>query len=507
MNYIDLGQADDLENKKDRTLYRFFEILPGFLSCATLILAVVFSFIKPVWVAIFIILFDLYWTLKVAYLAFNQVTSFRKMQRTIKTNWRAELDTLGADWQGVYHLVFLPFVKEGWDIVSESLEALKNADYPTNQFIVILAPEGRVSEHAHNIAKLAQEHYGSTFGHFLVSIHPSDLPNEIIGKGSNVAYASLKAKELLKEKNIPLNKVIISSFDIDTKIFPQYFLCVTYHYLTEHDPHRTSFQPIPVYHNNIWEASAFTRVVATSNSFWQMMQQERPEQLVTYSSHSMPAIAFFDVGYPKNIVADDSRIFWKLFFQYNGNYRVTPLYYPLSMDVVTADSFWRTISNQYKQQRRWAWGCIEIPYIMFNFWKNKKISWRQKIFSSIVALEGFWAWACASVLILILGWLPVFLGGEGFNVTILSHNLPRLTSAIMIFAMMGMMVSAFLGILFLPPRPKNIGRFKIFFFVAQWVFLPVTLLIFGSFPALDAQIRLMLGKYLGFWATPKIRKH
>ncbi|MCX6791126.1 MAG: hypothetical protein NTV62_02965, partial [Candidatus Gribaldobacteria bacterium] len=332
------------------------------------------------------------------------------------------------------------------------------------------------------------------------------LPNEIIGKGSNVAFASTIARQFLENSQIPLNKVVVSSFDIDTKIFPQYFLCVTYHYLTEKDPQRVSYQPIPVYHNNIWEAPALTRVVATSNSFWQMMQQERPEQLVTYSSHSMSAVAFFDVVYPKNIVADDSRIFWKLFFKYGGDYRVVPLFYPVSMDVLAAENFYKTMVNQYKQQRRWAWGCVEIPYIIFNFLKNKKISWRKKIFSSVVSLEGFWAWGCASILILILGYLPVFLGGAKFNITILSYNLPRLTSFIMLFAMMGMLVSALLGILFLPPRPKKTSRFKVVFFVLQWAFLPITLLIFGSFPALDAQIRLMLGKYLGFWATPKIRK-
>ena len=501
-----MGQADDLLDKKDRYLYRFFEILPGFLGCVTLFLAVGFSFIKPAWMAIFIILFDLYWTLKVAYLAFNQVVSFRKMQKNIKTNWREKLRQTGLPWQGIYHLIFLPFVKEGWEIVSEALESLKNADYPLDKIIVVLAPEGRAGQHGQKIAQLAKEHYGAVFGHFLVSQHPANLPNEVIGKGSNVAFASLKAKEFLKEQGIALDKVIISSFDIDTKVFPQYFLCVTYNYLTQPNGQQASYQPIPIYHNNMWQAPAFTRVVATSNSFWQMMQQERPEQLVTYSSHSTPAKAFFGVGYPKNVVADDSRIFWKLFFKYNGHYRVVPLYYPVSMDVLVAENFLKTMVNQYKQQRRWAWGCIEIPYIIFNFIKNKKIPLVKKIFSAVVAVEGFWAWACASILILILGWLPVILGGRFFNVTILSYNLPRLTSFIMVFAMLGMLVSAFLGVLFLPRRPKNVSRYKVISIFLQWLFLPVTLLIFGSFPALDAQIRLMLGKYMGFWATPKLRR-
>jgi hypothetical protein len=358
---------------------------------------------------------------------------------------------------------------------------------------------------------MAKSQYGKYFRRFEITIHPENLQDEVIGKGSNVAFASKKAKEIIDEERIPYQDVLVSIFDIDTKVFPQYFLCLTYHYLTSQKSSRISFQPIPVYHNNIWEAPAFTRVVATSNTFWQMMQQERPEQLVTYSSHSMPFKTFLKVGYPKNVVADDSRIFWKAFLKFDGkfdgNYQVQPLHYPVSMDAVTAENLRKTFLNQYKQQRRWAWGCIEIPYILFGFLKNKKISLKKKIFYSLIAIEGFWSWACASLLILLLGWLPLLLGGEEFNITLLSYNLPRLTGAIMAFANVGMITGAAINILFLPPRPKKVSRFRNLSMVFQWLFLPPALIIFGSLPALDTQIRLMLGKYLEFWNTPKIRKN
>jgi len=504
-NYLEVSRASDLPKLKERWLYRFFEILPGVISLATLSFALLFSWLKPVWVAFFIIPFCLYWTLKVVYLSLYQITCFRRMKKNLKVDWQKKLENLA--WKNIYHLVILPMANESWEVVKETLESLKNSIYPKERMIVVLAQEERAGQGAKEIAQLAVKEYGDCFYRFLSTVHPKDIEGEAIGKGSNVAFAGKEAQKLINQEQIPYQDILVSNFDIDTKVFPQYFLCLTYHYLTSQNALRTSFQPIPVYHNNIWKAPAFSRVVATSNTFWQMMQQERPEQAVTYSSHSMPFKTFLEVGYPDNLVPDDSRIFWKSFFKYDGDYQVTPLYYPLSMDVVDSSSFFKTFLNQYKQQRRWAWGCTEIPYLLFGFLKNKKIPLRKRIFYSSIALEGFWSWACASILILFLGWLPLLLGGEQFNVTILAYNRPRLTGRIMTFAMFGMICAIIINILHLPPRPKRISSLKNLSMIFQWLFLPPVLIIFGSFPALDAQIRLMLGKYLEFWNTPKVRKN
>ena len=506
-NYLTLSKAKDLKSLKDKTLYRFLEILPGFLSWSTLLGALVLSWLSPIVVAIFIILFDFYWLLKISYLSFHQMTSFKKMKENLATNWLEKLNQI-KEWKQIYHLIILPFYKEEKEIVESSCQTIADCKYPKDKMIVMLAVEERAGKEAREIAEELEKKFSSNFFKFLITIHPENLPDEVAGKGSNTAWAIEQAKQkIIEPLQIKKENILVSTFDIDTKPYPQYFSCLTYHYLTVKNPKYHSYQPIPIYNNNVWTAPAFSRVIATSGTFWQMMQQERPEILVTYSSHSTPFVVLDEVGYPKNVVSDDSRIFWKAYLSYDGNYKVLPLHYPVSMDAVLAENLGKTIINQYKQQRRWAWGCNDIPFMLFGFLKNKKIALSKKITYSLSVLDGFWSWATASFLIFLLGWLPLMLGGEKFNITLLSYNLPRITANLMRISMIGMIVSSIISLLILPPKPKKIGKFKNLSIVLQWLLLPITLIIFGGIPSLDAQTRLMLKKYLGFWVTEKVRKN
>jgi hypothetical protein len=149
---------------------------------------------------------------------------------------------------------------------------------------------------------------------------------------------------------------------------------------------------------------------------------------------------------------------------------------------------------------------VEIPYLFFNFLKNKKIPFGEKFRHSFVILEGFWSWATSALIIFFLGWLPLMLGGMEFQTSMLSYNLPKVTSYIMTAAMVGMFVSAGLSLSTLPPKPRKYGKLKSTSMILQWFLLPVTLILFGTFPSLDAQLRLFLGKHLGFWVTEKYRK-
>ena len=509
INYLKIGNALDLKNEKGRIVYKLLEVFPGFLSWATLILLFILSWQKPVWVAIFAIIFDLFWLLRIIYRSFLLREGYKKMKEHEEINWLEKLKNLKTkNWRDYYHLIVLPMYKESLPIVKDSFSSLMNSDYPKDRMIIVLAAEERAKSEVEETTKIIKKEFGNNFFKFLISWHPANLKGEITGKGSNETWAVKTAeKEIIKPLKIPYKNIIFSSFDIDTVVFPRYFSCLTFHYLTSENPLRTSFQPIPLFINNIWQVPIPSRIFSFSATFWNTMNQASPENLITFSSHSMSFKTLAEVGFKQvNVVSDDSRIFWQCFLKFDGDYKVEPLFYPVSMDAVVAKSYWKTMVNVYKQQKRWAYGVAEIPYILFGFLKNKKISLKKKLIYGIRAIEGHWSWATASFIVFLLGWLPLILGKPEFTQTIFLYNLPKILSRIMTISMIGLVSSAYFSILLLPPKPPNYGRFKYFFFALEWLIVPVVMVVFTPLPALDAQTRLMLGKYMGFWPTEKTRK-
>jgi hypothetical protein len=506
-DYLKIGKASDLKNRKEKIIFRIFEIFPGILSWGVLFLVILLSWKKPVWIAIFIIFYSIFYLFRTVYFSFHLQAGFKKMKKHEKIDWLKKISAF-PDWQNLYHLIILTMYKEPLEIVRESFLYLEKTDYPKDRMIVVLACEKRAGEKIKELVKEIKKEFSHKFFRFLVTFHPANLAGEVAGKGSNETWAARKVKKIIIDPlKIPYQNIIFTTLDVDTCVYPKYFSCLVWHYLTSKNPTRTSFQPIPLYINNIWQAPVVSKIFAFSSTFWHTINQERPEKLVTFSSHSMSFKALVEVDFKQtNVVSDDSRIFWQCFLRYDGDYGVRPLYYPISMDANVAKNFWQTVVNIYKQQKRWAYGVGDIAYFLFGFIKNKKIPISKKISLGFELIEGHFSWATASVMIFLLGWLPVIFGGPGFSQTLIAFNLPQIISRILTLAMVGLVGSAYFSLILLPPKPPEYGRFKYVFFILGWLLVPIIMIFFTSLPALDAQIRWALGKYMGFWPTEKIRK-
>jgi hypothetical protein len=472
----------------------------------------------PIWISVFIILFDIYWLLKTVFLSFHLRVTYTEMKRNMKIDWFARLredggkgETLGMDWSEIFHLVILPMYNEPYEVVQESFARLAAVHYPTDRLIVVLALEERAGDAARATGSRIEQEFGSSFRNLLIAVHPKDLPGEIPGKGSNESWAgAVVQREVIDREGIPYDRVLVSVFDIDTQVFPEYFSRLTYVFLTVNDPFHAIYQPVPFFTNNVYESGAFARVVSFSCTFWQMMQQSRPERLTSFSSQSIPFRTLAEIGFwQADVVSEDSRIFWQGFFRYHGEFRTEPLFFPVAMDAPTAPTFWGAMKNIYKQQRRWAWGAENVPYLLEGFRNDPSIPKKKRWYWTFNAVEGYHSWATNSLIIFALGWLPLLLGGHHYNQTLLAYNLPHITRFIISLSMIGIASSAILSILLLPRRQERLRWRDYGIYVLQWILMPFTLIIFGAFPGIEAQTRLAIGGRwrLGFWVTPKERRH
>src|SRR6056297_1591855 len=499
-----VGRATELTGR-DRRLYRLLEILPGLASWSTLIGVVLLSIYAPFVAAYFIIAFAMYWLLKTAFLSWHLRYNWKRLRHHMSLDWNALIERFS--YEHMYHVVILPFYDEPEEVVDATLSSLAAVTYDTQNLIIVLAAEERAGEAAQTLAATMKAKWGSTFGSLLVTTHPGDIAGEMAGKGANAAWAAEQVRtQVLDPHGIRYNHTLVSIFDIDTVVYPEYFSCLMWHFMTAERPLKTSFQPVPVFNNNIWDAPAIARVVAMSSTFWEMVQQERPERMATFSSHAVSFQALYEVGYwQRNMVSEDSRIYWNLLLANDGQYDVVPLSYPVSMDANAAPTLWGTIKNIYRQHRRWTYGVENLCYILYHFSKHERISRRQKIKIAIQQAEGYWSLVTNPIMLFILGWAPIFLGTQEFHQTVLSYNLPIMVRDLLIIAMFGLVVSSVISLTMLPPRPKEKSRLRYVTLALQWIMVPATMIIFSALPGLDAQTRLMFGRYMGFWVTPKSR--
>jgi len=92
--------------------------------------------------------------------------------------------------------------------------------------IVVVAFEERAGEEALSRAKILEELYANKFFAYLTTIHPEGMEGEAKVKGANASWAAEEARLFLDEKGIEYENVIVSTFDSDTCVHPQYFACL-----------------------------------------------------------------------------------------------------------------------------------------------------------------------------------------------------------------------------------------------------------------------------------------
>ena len=554
----------DLEiptGKRTKT-YRFFEILPGALSYGLIIGLFLISWISPMAGAIYLLIIITITLVKAIGVAVRTVQGYNVVRMAERVDWHKRLADLedphtnfeklrgkrewtAADYakmeithqgfskeeynhyehienlremsvapenypepQKIYNAVIMVAYDEGLETLVPSIEAVLKSTFDTNRIIFILGYEERGGPEMEERVKELERRYKDKFYKFMAVKHPDGLPGEIKGKGPNATYAGRALLKFVEERKIPVSDVIVTTLDSDNQMSKKYLDYLTYEYIVHPERKNMAFQPVALFMNNIWDAAPPMRIIATSNSFFNVINTMRPHMLRNFASHAQPLDALVEMDFwSKRTIVEDGHQYWRSLFFFKGDYEVLSIKVPIYQDAVIDETLWKTLKAQFVQLRRWDYGASDVAYVgdkMVNK-KKRRMSLSKLMPKFFRLLDGHVTLAAMSPIVAFGGWVPSLLNGNSRQ--ILTYNLPQTVSVIQMFASIGLFITILFSLRMLPPRPKKYKKFKNVFMVLQWILMPVVAILYQSAAAFYSQTRLMTGHYMEkFDVTKKVVK-
>ena len=535
----------EIPEGKRTKLYRFLEILPGLISYGAILLLFILSWLNPVLGAIYLFTLIASTLVKAISVAYRTVQGYKVIKRASRVDWRKRINDLAnpheayerlcqddpksyhseehldnlkmiismpheyPDPTKIFHAVIMTAYNEGEEVLGPSIEAVKNTTFPNDHIIFVLAYEARGGEAMASTAKILAKKYKGVFRDFILSEHPADLPHEIVGKGPNLTYAGHQLVTYIETKHIPIENIIVTSLDSDNHMAPKYLDSVAYEFITHPNRQRLSYQPVSIFTNNIWDAPAPSRVIAVSNSFFNVISTMRPHLLRNFASHSQPLQALKAMDFwSKRTIVEDGHQYWRSLFFFEGDYSVLPIRIPIYQDAVLDETFWKTFKAQFVQVRRWYYGASDVAYVgsrlfvsrerrIVSFWKLLPKFWR--------LLDGHVTLAILAPIVAFGGWVPMIMNLSSHVMVV--YNVPNIVSIVETFASVGLIISVLVSFKLLPKRPAKYRKGKSVLMALQWVLMPITSIIYQSAAAFYSQTRLMLGLYMEkFDVTKKVVK-
>ena len=541
--------------------YRLLEILPGALSYTMIILLFVLSIISPALGSYYLLLIIAVTLVKAVGIVYRTIQGYNAAKRAEKVNWHERLVDLetpheryeellkhkckefafnehvenlkllsvGKDLvlsesevtvddepiffpkpKEIYHAVIMVAYNEGLETLIPTVEAVRDGSFDNERIIFVFGYEERGGEAMVENAKVLKEKFKDDFFEFITVMHPKDLKDEIQGKGPNLNFAAGELLEFVKKKKIPLKNIIVTSLDSDNKMSKWYLDYVAYQFIVHPNRQHLSYQPVSLFTNNIWDAPAPMRIIAISNSFFNIISSMRSHTLKNFASHSQPLLALSEMGFwSKKTIVEDGHQYWRSLFFFKGNYEVLPIHVAIYQDAVMEETLIKTLKAQFIQLRRWDYGASDVAYVGVRlFSKDRKQIGKMPflpLFAKFVRLlEGHVTLAAISPMVAFGGWVPKIINSRSKD--LLTFNLPNTISLIQIFASVGLMTTILLSLKMLPPRPKEVKTPRILM-ILQWLLMPVVAIVYQSFAAFYSQTRLLTGNYMEkFDVTKKVVK-
>lgn len=482
---------------------RLLEVIPPLIGIFLVSLPFWGALLFPVYLAYFIIFFNVYWLYKSANLAVTSWIASRKIHEAEKKDWLSEAEK-HADFEKITHLIVIPSYKETSEKIKLTLESIKNQTFPKDRLFVYLAMEEREQNVREKAEKLKKE-YENVFGGFYYTLHP-DLPHEVKGKSSNQAFAAKRAyKELIKKRKLDIDFMTVSSVDADVLFDRQFYSYLAYAFLTSSDPHFAFWQSANVNYNNFWKVPSFTRIISFFGSLWRTSILVQHIRLIPNSVYSLSFKLLHNLDYwDTDVIPEDYRIFFKAYFRTKGRVIVEPIFLKTSMDAAESNSYIRSLMNKYHQERRWSWGISDDALYIRWYLTIKGVPFFKKTLLVANVVMDHILWPVNWFFITVSANAVVILNPV-FSRTNLGYTLPQLSGFILTLCLLSLVVMIYVDYTM---RSRSVfakqSKIRQFLFPLEFIFMPIGGFLLSALPALITQIQLIIGKRMEYKVTDKV---
>ena len=301
------------------------------------------------------------------------------------------------------------------------------------------------------------------------------------------------------------HSVFVSTIDTDTKVESKFFAIATYRFVTTEYRDQAIYQYTPIYSNNWVEGHFFARLIAMGTTLWQLFESQNPEFYRNFAVYGQSLLCLQKSDYwSRTSIVEDGLQYWRSYFAWDGMFRIVNVPAVCRMDLVDETSLWRTIVSQYKQLRRWSWGCTDIEFVLPAFAASKKIPLWDKIRKTVYLIQNHLFWAGGAFMLFFIGYIPGIF--ESFRTSIAVLTVPLASSIIFTILFATVVLPGVLSIHIMRRYTKFRKRDYIYAML-QWLVVPILTLTLFSLPAIESQVRLFLGKRIdSFDTTQKMKR-
>lgn len=491
--------------KHDRLFQRTFEILPGVITWSVILSPIWLGKIAPTAVAFFLIFLVIYWVYRAFIHLIGVVVGYYRYQKEIKVDWSKKAHRLWG-YEKVKHLVIIPAVNEPYKVLEESFASLASQKFPKESVFISFSAEEKYSPRVLADIERIKKKFGGKLGPVWTTAHPYGLPGEAVGAAANRTWAAKHALKQIKNLGMEVDDFVLTTIDADMRLHPQFLARLAYAFLTEPNRLNKFFQTAAYFFdNNLWDVPPLMRIQANSLtlsvlSSW-VVESEHKD---TWSCYSVALPTVIAAGFWNPAIGvDDTTFYWSAFLKKKGRFDGSHFYIPVYADAVQDKGLLRTHISQYKQLLRWGWGIIIFPIAMKGF-LTTKIPLGLKLSKTYHLIEKFAIWY-TMVFLVTFGFAILSAVSPQIQLTTLGYLLPKISGVFLTFAFVLLLPITIFRNKIIPRPPSKWSWWKKILTWLEAPLLLVNLLVFNVMPFLDAQTRLMFGRRLEFWPTPKMR--